>query len=176
VADGSGPKKFQTFDGPIESLPFESQTFDVVVAFWKLDTVPDIKAALREITRVTDPTSNSRIMIIQGAPDNELVNFCNTTPSVAKVNHQGQILQIARECLKDQGFGDITLSRIDGKYMFQEQEVSERCKSAASLIDAGSFCKENVEELNSRLQLHFLGSEHEIGGQMVLLEAKLFPN
>lgn len=160
------------FDGPIETLPFPAGTFDVVLAPWKLDTVVDIEAVLGEIVRVTTRTSRSRIVILQGAPDNEVVQFLNTTPSLPQVSHQGHALRLSGDYLADRAFGDISLRRIHGQYMFSEKDVSERCKAAASMLSAGSFGLEDRDELISRLDLHFQGSKHTIGNQMVMLEAK----
>ena len=41
--------------GDVESLPFRAGTFDVVVAAWVLETVPDPAAAVREMLRVLGP-------------------------------------------------------------------------------------------------------------------------
>ncbi|KAJ5823671.1 hypothetical protein N7447_006011 [Penicillium robsamsonii] len=177
VAAGCGKKQnFEVYDGTIDRLPFPSGTFDVVLAPWKLDIVNDLAGALREMGRVLNRGSHARIIIIQAAPDNELVQFLNKTPSLSKVNHQGSILNFATQYLAGEGFGQVSLRRIGGQYVFPEKDVSERCKAAANLLTGGSFCMESQEELISQLELHFLGSEHGIGNQMVMLEAKSFPN
>ncbi|KAK2875010.1 hypothetical protein FQN49_001852 [Arthroderma sp. PD_2] len=177
INKGAGNKSnIHIFDGPVENLPFPPGNFDVVLVPWKLDHVGDMELALGEIVRVTKRAPSSRILIIQGAPDNEFVQFLNTTPALPKVSHQGGLLHSAREYLADHGFGDTSLGRIRGHYMFPEKDISARCKAAADLLAGGSPCIENLEELITSLELHFRGSEHVIGHEMVMLDAKPLSN
>ncbi|KAM5463723.1 hypothetical protein MferCBS49748_005857 [Microsporum ferrugineum] len=76
------------FDGSAESLPFPSGKFDIVLASSVLESVKDIEVALGEIVRVARRNPSSQILIFQGAPDNELIRFLNTTPALTKAGHK----------------------------------------------------------------------------------------
>lgn len=164
------------FDASIESLPFPSGTFHTIIAPWKLDSIVDMQKALQEIARVSNRASFPRIIIIQGAPDNEMVQFLNTTPGLMKVNHQGQCLDSARETLADEGFKDVSIRRLRAHYHFPEKDLSERCNAAAKLLLGNNVCMEYQEELMSRLRLHFQGSEYAMGNDLVALEVRPLAN
>jgi hypothetical protein len=56
-----------------------SGSFDAVVAMWALHHADDLDKSLREMARRVDSASpNAQIIIVQAAPDNELVNIINT--------------------------------------------------------------------------------------------------
>jgi hypothetical protein len=170
---GGYPQKpvFQLYDGFVESLPFPSGLFDVVLAPWRLDYVGDVEAAVREMVRVAKRVSQSRILIIQGAPDDEFVQLLNTTSCLSSVSHQGDLLRSAMRQLEMEGFSDLSLQRVHAHYIFPEDAIAKRCISAASVLLNGSHCLGNQEELMSRLQLLFQGSADRIGHDMVILSA-----
>jgi hypothetical protein len=176
IEAGGYPQKrvFQLYDGSIESLPFPSGLFDVVLAPLRLDYVGDVEAAVREVTRVAKRVSQSRILIIQGAPDNEFVQLLNTTSRLSSVSHQGKLLRFAMRQSEMEGFGDLSLQRVHTHYSFPENAIAKRCISAASVLLNGSHCLGNQEELMSRLQLHFQGSADRTGHGMVILSASPF--
>jgi hypothetical protein len=164
------------FDASIESLPFPSGTFHAVIAPWKLDSIVDMRKALQEIARVSKRASFPRIIIIQGAPDNEVVQFLNTTPGLLEVDHQGQCLYSTRKILADEGFEDVSIRRLRAHYHFYEKDLSGRCNAAAKLLLGKNVCMEYQEELMSRLRLHFQGSEYTMGYDLVALEARPLAN
>jgi ubiquinone/menaquinone biosynthesis C-methylase UbiE len=56
-----------------------SGSFDAVVAMWDLHHADDLDKSLREMARMVGTASpNAQIIIVQAAPDNELVNIINT--------------------------------------------------------------------------------------------------
>ncbi|KAM5445654.1 hypothetical protein MaudCBS49596_007300 [Microsporum audouinii] len=140
------------YDGSAESLPFPSGKFDIVLASSVLESVKDIEVALGEIVRVTRRNPSSRILIFQGAPDNELIRFLNTTPALTKASHQGCLLHFAKEYLAEHEFRKANLSRIGAHYKFPEEKLSERCEAAANILAGDSLSKEDMEELISRLE------------------------
>ena len=160
----------EVFDGALERLSFPDESFDAVLVPWKLDTVDDLGASLKEIVRVTKKAPTSRVMFIQGAPANEFLQILKTTPGLSQPTHQGRLLRLAMSLLSEAGFGDVSLAQIDGKYVFLEEDVSERIQAASQLLAAGSL--DGASELFDRLELHFKGSKHCIGAQMVVLTAK----
>ncbi|EHL00971.1 putative Uncharacterized methyltransferase ycgJ [Glarea lozoyensis 74030] len=68
----------QIKQGRAEALPYSDDSFDAVVAMWILHYVSDVEKALEEMVRVANrKAANARIVIVRGAPDNELVNLIN---------------------------------------------------------------------------------------------------
>ena len=161
----------EVFDGALERLSFPDESFDAVLVPWKLDTVDDLGASLKEIVRVTKKAPTSRVMFIQGAPANEFLQILKTTPGLFQPTHQGRLLRLAMSLLSEEGFGDVSLAQIDGKYVFPEEDVSERIQAASQLLARGESL-DGASELFDRLELHFKGSKHCIGAQMVVLTAK----
>lgn len=135
---------FDHFDGPLDCLSFPSDAFDVALVLWKLDNVKDIDASLKEVARVVKKDSAGQILVIQGAPDNEFVQFINNTPPLPTINHQGRVLADAMDILARVGFADNNLTRINGSYIFPEESIAKRCKSAAKLLIAGNLVDEEV--------------------------------
>ncbi|KAI9036827.1 putative 2-heptaprenyl-1 [Aspergillus affinis] len=169
--------------GSAENIPYPDGHFDAVVAMWVMHYVEDLERSLREIVRVTDRSAPfSRIVIVQGAPDNEIIDLMNTVCAPVSAsnplpNHQGYLLHKAVEVFAECGFGDITFHRVDAYCEFKEQELSERCEKAAEVI-AGLWCLEDSnfdgmkEALIPRLKFHFLDRPHAIGDQVALLVAR----
>ncbi|DAA72598.1 TPA_exp: Uncharacterized protein A8136_6401 [Trichophyton benhamiae CBS 112371] len=100
------------FDGTIEKLPFSTEQFDIVLVSWQLEFAAGMEAALGKILRVTRKNNSSRILVIQGAPDNELIRFLNTTSGLPNVQHQGFLLHFAKEYFARHGFVKATMSHI----------------------------------------------------------------
>lgn len=171
-----GIPEAQFFDGPTESLPFESDTFDVVFMLWKLEYIVDVKTAIQETVRVSRRAFDAKIITIQGAPDSELSRFLNTTPSLSPIAHQGRLLASSIEHLRAEGFSDNELTRIDTHYSFLETDIEERCNEASSLLSRFSASDCNRDELIPRLKLHFEGSRHAIGHGMVVSTSRLCRN
>lgn len=156
-------------DGPIDRIPFPAGMFHVSLASWKLDYADDLGKALQELVRVTKRSSGSKIIIIQGAPDNEVLQFLKSENSDPP--HQGLQLRSAWNYLAGHGFSDVSLQRIDAHYEFPEEDSSERCKAATEFLAGNPYCQLDKEDLVERLQLHFQGDEHKIGHGMVMLVA-----
>ncbi|EFR00157.1 methyltransferase [Nannizzia gypsea CBS 118893] len=166
----------RTFDGSIEKLPFSAEQFDVVLVSWKLESAVDMEGALAEILRVTRTNPSSRIMIIQGAPDNEFIRFLNTTSWLPSARHQGRLLHFAKEYMAGHGFGKATVSHIRAHYAFPDEDISTKCKAAVDLLAGDASSIGDREGLISRLELHFRGTEHAIGHNMVMLDMNLTAN
>ncbi|EGE02234.1 hypothetical protein TEQG_01275 [Trichophyton equinum CBS 127.97] len=163
------------FDGTLEKLPFSAEQFDVVLVSWQLEFAVDMEAALGEILRVTRKTMSSRILFIQGAPDNEFIRFLNTTSGLPNVRHQGYLLHFAKEYAARHGFGKATVSHIKAHYAFPDQDISKRCRAAVNLL-GGNTASMVDKELFPRLELHFRGSQHAIGHNMAMLDMRLTAN
>ncbi|KAL4911136.1 hypothetical protein BDW74DRAFT_172591 [Aspergillus multicolor] len=172
-----------SYNGPLESLPYQSQCFSTVLALMRMDTVKDTHKALSEISRVTSRIPGSQIIIIQGTPDNETAKLWNSAcPTAQKVQHQGRLLRSAMEELADQGFGHQTLSRFHAQYVFHNGGVEEKCGNATKLfID---LCKYGEirdktpmeEELCRKLSLHFEDGTQTLRSDLAMLTARQYPN
>ncbi|PLB46582.1 putative 2-heptaprenyl-1,4-naphthoquinone methyltransferase [Aspergillus steynii IBT 23096] len=169
--------------GSAENIPYPDAHFDAVVAMWVMHYVQDLEKSLREIVRVTDRSApNSRIVIVQGAPDNEIIDLMNTvcaplSASNPLPNHQGYLLHKAAEVFAACEFGNITFHRVDAYCEFTEQDLSDRCEQAAGVI-AGLWCLDDSnfngmkQALIPRLRFHFLDRPHAIGDQVAVLVAR----
>ena len=125
--------------GKAESIPYKDGEFDAVVACWILHYVTDLEKSLTEVSttlvygqyctnaknskmaRVVDPKApNARIVIVQGSPDNEVVNLINRACAPiaersgmkgSAYDHQGYLLAECVRVFTRHGFGKITLKR-----------------------------------------------------------------
>ncbi len=78
LVSNSSESRVEIRKGIAENLPFEDNKFDAAVTLWILHYVDDLEQSLAEMARVVDPNApNVRIVIVQGAPDNEVVNLIN---------------------------------------------------------------------------------------------------
>lgn len=169
--------------GSAESIPYPDSKFDAVVAMWVMQYVEDLEKSLREMVRVTDRSApNSRIVVVQGAPENEIVDLMNTvcaplSGSNPLPNHQGYLLHKAAEVFGACGFDDITFHRVDAYCEFLEKDLSDRCEKAAEVI-AGLWCLEDSnfdgmkQALIPKLHIHFMDRPHAIGDQVAVLVAR----
>jgi len=172
--------------GTAEALPFPDKKFDAVVAMWILHYVDDLEKSLREMVRVVDPTApNACVVIVQGAPDNEVVNLINKAcASIAEsglhtsaIDHQGFLLATASKVFSAHGFGDITLKPVAAYCNFPEEDISKRCVQAADVL-AGLWYLSHpkLDEMKAAfipiLEQHFTDRAFEVGDQAVILIAR----
>ncbi|RMZ46283.1 hypothetical protein AFCA_012376 [Aspergillus flavus] len=173
--------------GSAENIPFPSGYFDAAVAMWVLHYVQDLERSLHEIARVVDPASpESKIVIVQGAPDNELVNLLNDvcaplSADNTAVDHQGYLLHEAARVFSEYGFGDIQISRVNAFCSFPEMDLKERCAKAAEVL-AGFWFRDdiNLERMKMALMPHlekqFRDRPEEVGDEVAVLVARPFRN
>lgn len=158
------------------------------MALWILHYVDDLEQSLTEMARVVDATTpNARIVIVQGAPDNEVVNLINKAcapiaqqgmlPGESAIDHQGFLLATAARVFARHGFGDISVARVDAHCNFPEKDLSVRCTKAAEVLTdfwykdhpRNSDMKEAFQPV---LKEHFASRPLEVGDQAVILIAK----
>lgn len=154
---------------------------------WVLHYVQDLERSLHEIARVVDPASpESKIVIVQGAPDNELVNLLNDvcaplSADNTAVDHQGYLLHEAARVFSEYGFGDIQISRVNAFCSFPEMDLKERCAKAAEVL-AGFWFRDdiNLERMKMALMPHlekqFRDRPGEVGDEVAVLVARPFRN
>ncbi|KAK2871987.1 hypothetical protein FQN49_002643 [Arthroderma sp. PD_2] len=173
----------EVLPGTAENIPYPDNTFDAAVSMWILHYVHDLERSLKEMARVVDPRlPNAKIVIVQGAPDNEAVNLVNQVcaPLSAdnkQFDHQGFLLHKASEVFQAAGFTDITLRRVDVYCKFPEEDLSERCANAAEILATTWFetdpnLAEMKRELLPALETHFANRPYSIGDEGVILVAR----
>lgn len=130
--------KIHVAKGSVEALPYPDKKFDAAVAVWILHYVQDLEQSLREMVRVVDPTApNACLVVVQGAPDNEVVKFINETcrPIAGEpIDHQGYLLSVAIRIFTESGFGDIKLDDAELSYATPEADLGMRCSYAADVL------------------------------------------
>jgi SAM-dependent methyltransferase len=172
--------------GTAEAIPYSDRKFDAVVAMWILHYVDDLEKSLTEMVRVVDPAaSNARIVIVQGAPDNDCINLMNEAcgPIAARdtdaptIDHQGFLLAKACDVFTAHGFGDISLERVNAYCNFPEEDISIRVSCAASILASLRYRSHpKLEEMKKAfvlvLEKFFADKPFHIGDDGVILVAK----
>lgn len=89
-------------EGRAESVPLAAREVDAGLATWVLQYTSDPAAAVRELARV----ARRRVVIVQAAPANQLVEVYNLEAGVAgqAAAHHGWLLAQAAEILEAAGF------------------------------------------------------------------------
>jgi len=180
-ADDGHTGSIEIIPGQAESLPFPDRAFDAVLAAWVLPYVDDLEGSVREMARVCDVEHpQARVVLLGGAPDNELVRLLNETcvPLADEPHdHQGFLLATAAEILARHGFRHFSLHRTEAALHFPEIAPRERVRVAATtLVDlwyedhprAGDM----REAITPALHHHFARRPHAIGDQGVALIAR----
>jgi SAM-dependent methyltransferase len=95
--------------GRAEAIPVPDGGADAAVATWVLQYTDDPRRAVAELARV----ARRRVVLIQAAPDNELVAIYNREAAIADLPaaHHGWLLALAAQVLEDAGF-TVTLARV----------------------------------------------------------------
>ncbi|EGD91923.1 hypothetical protein H112_00527 [Trichophyton rubrum D6] len=157
-------------------FPFSAQEvsnkFDSIVLSRVLDGLEDINTPLQKAMKAT-----SKIVVIQAAPDNDLLKQANLSSNKAPMHH-GLILHRAAEILKTNGFGSLELIHIsDSACRFSEEDLSARSKVAAVLIADMFYSYEAdlqsiKDALVPRMEALFKETPHDVGNQSVMLVAR----
>lgn len=177
------PKEFnieihQTLDLP--SPDIELGSYDGIMLGAVLQSVSSPEDYLDRALRALSPTGPAKILVIQAAPDNELMNIFNQTfegldfPHV----HQGYILREAEKKCKAAGLQKVEYSYIRSAVNFGTVEGEEKIGAVAQLLsrvltDDASVQAQFEGRLRKLLKIQFLfKSNGEIASQAVLLVAE----
>lgn len=89
-------------EGRIEALPLPDSSHDAALATWVLQYTEDPMRAVAELARV----ARRRVVIVQGAPSNELIDIYNIEAGIAggARAHHGYLLAGAADILERAGF------------------------------------------------------------------------
>lgn len=89
-------------EGRIEALPLADHAYDAALASWVLQYTDDPLRAVGELARV----ARRRVVIVQGAPSNQLVGVYNVEAAIAggAAAHHGFLLASAAELLERAGY------------------------------------------------------------------------
>ncbi len=124
--------------GYAERLPLGDAKFDAAVATWVLHYTDDPVTAVAEMARTVDREApEARIVLVQGAPDNELIDLWNRTcaPLLGEPrDHQGYLLTRAAHVLAERGFDDISFTRARVDVVFPEEGAEARAQAAAGVL------------------------------------------
>ncbi len=96
-------------DGRAEAVPLPDRSTEAAIATWVLQYCDDPRTAIDELARI----ARHRVVIIQAAPGNDLVEIYNREAAVARLPpaHHGWLLAEAANRLEAAGFA-VTLERI----------------------------------------------------------------
>jgi hypothetical protein len=129
---------------------------------------------------------NARIVIVQGSPDNEVVNIINRAcaPIAEKsglkgsaYDHQGYLLAECARIFTRHGFGKITLKRSNAWVNFKSEPLERRIEEAAEVL-TGFWYSGHPEQSTMKkafvpvLQEHFADRDYEVGDQSIILIAE----
>ncbi|KAJ0426825.1 S-adenosyl-L-methionine-dependent methyltransferase [Aspergillus carlsbadensis] len=162
---------------------YTDNAFETVIGTWILDHVSDVTQTVQEMVRITDRSApQPRIMLLQGAPWNEVLRFQNAicTPLAATTrdpSHQGYLLDSAIKGLSRHGFNRVSIGEVSMRCSLPEENLEERCSRAADvLVDLWHSNDVNKEQMRHslipQLRMHFRNKPHEIGFDMVVVIAE----
>lgn len=98
--------------GRAEAIPARDGEFDAVMATWVLQYTDDPFVAVAEMARVCADEPGARVIIVQAAPWNQMVEIYNAEARAAGLRqaHHGFLLAGAADVLETSGFGHVALT------------------------------------------------------------------
>jgi SAM-dependent methyltransferase len=119
-----------------EALPVADGAFDAVMATWVLQYTHDPFVAVAEMARACIDRSGGRVVLVQAAPGNSMVDIYNAEAKIAGLPraHHGWLLAGATDILEMRGFS-ITLAGVRSAVKFPEADPG----AAASLLQRLHF-------------------------------------
>ncbi|MEU8975305.1 methyltransferase domain-containing protein [Streptomyces monashensis] len=124
--------------GRAEQLPLADGEFDAALATWVLHYTDDPDAAVTEMARTVDRTHpEAKVVLVQGAPDNELIALWNRTCASLigeAPDHQGHLLTRAARILAAHGFEDLSFHRARVDVVFPEAGPEAKAQAAAGVL------------------------------------------
>jgi SAM-dependent methyltransferase len=128
--------EIEVLPGRGEALPVADGAFDAVMATWVLQYTHDPFVAVAEMARACADTPGGRVVLVQAAPGNQMVDLYNVEAKVAGLPraHHGWLLAGAIDVLEMRGFA-ITLAGVHSTVRFPENDPA----AAASLLQRLHF-------------------------------------
>lgn len=117
--------------GRAEAIPGRDGEFDAVMATWVLQYTQDPFVAVAEMARVCADEPGARVLLVQAAPWNQIVQVYNAEAKAAGLPaaHHGFLLAAAADVLQTSGFDHVSLSVVHTPFM-----VPERAPDAVASI------------------------------------------
>ncbi|WP_405163201.1 methyltransferase domain-containing protein [Nocardia sp. NBC_01499] len=144
--------------GRAEQLPYADASFDGVVATWMLHYADDPVLAVSEMARVCDINHpKARIVLVQGAPDNEVIGLLNRicAPIAGeRPDHQGFLLAEAGRVLAARGFTELSFYPLTVNVQFPEGDPEVTARVIAGLWYQGH---PREAEMRAALAEHLAG-------------------
>ncbi|MCL3992130.1 class I SAM-dependent methyltransferase [Streptomyces lavenduligriseus] len=174
----------RVLSGRAEQLPVDDRSFDAAVATWVLHYTDDPEAAVAEMARAVDMSRpEAKVVLVQGAPDNELIGLWNRicAPLTGEApDHQGYLLSRAAGVLARHGFTDLAFTRAHVDVVFPEDGPEARSQAAASALAAfwntgHPRLADLREALLPELRAHFATGTDRFTDDAVLLVARPRP-
>lgn len=161
-------------------LDVQSGSVDGVLFSWILQIVPSPEDYLDHALKVISPTGNARLVVIQAAPDNELVNLMNASIQDLNlpVQHHGYLLKSAEAKFRAAGFQTINYIRTQGSINFGSVKADERVATTPSFLSriwaVDKTVQTQIEErLKKLMKLRFIfKTSGRILAQSVILVAE----
>ncbi|MFI6156269.1 class I SAM-dependent methyltransferase [Kitasatospora sp. NPDC051170] len=167
--------------GWAEELPLGDGEFDAAVGAWLLHYTDDPDMAVTEMARTVDASHpEAKVVLVQGAPDNELIALWNRAcaPLLGEPeDHQGYLLGRAVHLLAEHGFAEVSSTRARVDVVFPEEGAEAKARAAAEAL-AGYWNPGHPrlaalrEALLPPLREHFATGTDRIGDDAVVLVAR----
>jgi len=109
------PPSIELIEGSAEAIPLEDKSVDTVVTTWTLCTIPDVRAALREMRRVLRPSGQLLFVEHGRSPDENVRSWQDRlTPFWKRVAGGCHLNRSIPELLEQSGF---RIEQIETGYM-----------------------------------------------------------
>ncbi|MFD9725445.1 methyltransferase domain-containing protein [Streptomyces sp. NPDC059072] len=167
--------------GRAEHLPLSDGEFDAALATWVLHYTDDPDAAVTEMARTVDRAHpEAKVVLVQGAPDNELIALWNRAcaPLLGEApDHQGHLLTRAARLLASRGFEDVSFHRARVDVVFPEAGPEAKAQAAAGVLadfwNTGHPRLDRLREaLLPALREHFASGTDRFNDDAVMLLAR----
>jgi ubiquinone/menaquinone biosynthesis C-methylase UbiE len=125
--------------GRAEAIPARDGEFDAVLATWVLQYTDAPFVAVAELARVCADEPGARILIVQAAPWNDVVQVYNAEAQAAGLApaHHGFLLAGAADVLQTSGFEHVSLSVVQTQVRVPERSADQIASVLQRLHFAG---------------------------------------
>jgi SAM-dependent methyltransferase len=166
--------EIEVLPGRGEALPVADGAFEAVMSTWVLQYTHDPFVAVAEMARACADRQGGRVVLVQAAPGNQLVELYNAEAAIAGLPraHHGWLLAGAIDVLEMRGFS-IALAGVRSGIRFPENDPAAAASLFQRLHFAGHPRAEAMrEETTRRIAQMFALTPGEVADDGVLLIAR----